>query len=189
MSELVEVVGAWTIPLILVLIVSAGIVRKVKVYEAFVAGAKEGFEVGIRIIPYLVAILVVVGMFRASGAMAWVEGALAPVLGFFGVPADVLPMALVRPMSGGAANGIVAEVMLAHTVGVHGEPGFVSGADTLAGRMVSVMAGSTETTFYVLAIYFGSVGIKQVRHALPAALTADAAGMIAAIVVVQFFFG
>ena len=177
MRSVVNAVAAWTIPLLLAGILGYGLLRKVRVYEAFVEGAKEGFEIGVRIIPYLVAILVAVGMFRASGAMDAVAHALHPVLAALGIPVDVLPMALVRPLSGGAANGVVAEVLKA------------DGPGSMAGRMVSVMAGSTETTFYVLAVYFGAVGVKKVRHTLPAALTADVAGMIAAIVLVRLFWG
>ncbi|MDF1564292.1 MAG: nucleoside recognition domain-containing protein [Deltaproteobacteria bacterium] len=177
LAELASGVGAWTIPLCIGAILLHGAVKKVRVYEVFVEGAKEGFEIGVRIIPFLVAILVVVGLFRGSGAMDGLAALLAPVLDPLGVPVDILPMAVIRPLSGGAAQGYLADVL--------NSP---AGPDSLAGRMVSVMSGSTETTFYVLAVYFGSVGVRRARHALPAALLADAAGLIAAIVFTLLFF-
>jgi len=176
MGRIVGAVGAWTIPLLLAGMLGYALLRRVKVYEAFVEGAKEGFDVGVKIIPYLVAILVAVGMFRASGALHALGTLLHPVLSALGIPVDVLPMAIVRPLSGGASLGIVGQVLKA------------DGPNSMAGRMVSVMAGSTETTFYVLAVYFGAIGIKKVRHTLPAALLADIAGMAAAILMVRLMF-
>jgi spore maturation protein B len=149
----------------------------VKVYPAFVEGAREGFSTSVRIIPPLVAILVALGMLRASGAMDAAAAFLAPVTGALGIPAPVLPLVLVRPLSGGAALAVVGDVL-------RGE-----GPDSYAGRLVSVMAGSTETTFYVLAVYFGAVGITRYRHALPAALLADLAGLAAAVAAVKLVFG
>lgn len=177
LTQLASGVGAWTIPICIGGILLYGAIRRVKVYELFVEGAREGFEIGVRIIPYLVAILVVVGLFRGSGAMAGLGELLAPLLDPLGVPMEILPMAIIRPLSGGAAQGVLVDVL--------NTPG---GADSLAGRMLSVMSGSTETTFYVLAVYFGSVGVQRARHALPAALLADAAGIIAAIVFTLIFF-
>ena len=142
-----------------------------KVYPAFVEGAKEGFETAVRIIPPLVAILVALGMLRASGAMDAARGAPRPVHRPLGVPASVVPLVLVRPLSGGGALGVVGDVLRAE------------GPDGYAGRLVSVMAGSTETTFYVLAVYMGAVGVTRYRHALPAALARRLAGFAAAIVV------
>lgn len=176
LSQASAVVGTWAIPLVMVTILAVASLRRVKVYEAFIEGAKEGFEVGVRIIPYLVAILVAVGMFRASGALSAIGDVLAPVLAALGIPVETLPMMLVRPLSGSGATGIVAETLAS------------AGPDSLAGRMVSVMAGSTETTFYVLAVYFGAVGVTRPRHTLPAALLADAAGMAAAIFFTRLFF-
>jgi spore maturation protein B len=151
--------------------------RRVKVYAAFVEGAKAGFETGVRVIPPLVAILVALGMLRASGAMDGLARLLAPLLGPLGVPASVVPMIVVRPLSGGGALGVVGDVLRSE------------GPDSYAGRLVSVMSGSTETTFYVLAVYMGAAGISRYRHALPAALLADLAGFTAAVVVVRLVFG
>lgn len=170
-------VSAVAIPLLMLTIVMHGRYKKVKVYEVFTEGAKEGFEVAVRIIPYLVAILVAIGAFRSSGALDLLTGLLAPLTTFIGMPGEVIPMALMRPLSGSGAIGIVSELI--NTYGV----------DSIPARMAAIMEGSTETTFYVLAVYFGSVGIKKTRHALPAALLADLAGIIAAVVVTQIMFG
>jgi spore maturation protein B len=172
-----ELLSAWAVPLLLAGIPLYALTRKVKVYPAFLEGAREGFQTGIRIIPPLVAVLVALGMLRASGALDALAALLAPVLGPLGVPASVLPLVVVRPLSGGAALGVVGDVLRAE------------GPDSYAGRLASVMAGSTETTFYVLAVYFGAAGVTRYRHALPAALLADLAGMAAAVVVVRLLFG
>ncbi len=169
--------SAWAIPVLFAGVLLLGLARRVKVYPAFVEGAKQGFETAVRIIPPLVAILVALGMLRASGAMDALTRALAPVLGPLGVPASVVPMIVVRPLSGGGALGVVGDVLRSE------------GPDSYAGRLVSVMAGSTETTFYVLAVYMGAAGISRYRHALPAALLADLAGFTAAVVVVRLVFG
>jgi spore maturation protein B len=172
-----EILSTWAIPLLVAAIPLAAIVRGVKVYPVFLEGAKQGFETALRILPALVAILVALGMFRASGALDALARLLAPITGAVGVPASVVPMVLVRPLSGGAALGVVGEVLRAE------------GPDSYAGRLVSVMAGSTETTFYVLAVYMGAVGITRYRHALPAGLLADLAGFAASIAVVRVLFG
>ncbi|MFH0883118.1 MAG: spore maturation protein [bacterium] len=170
-------IGAWAIPLILLGIVAAGMLKKVKVYEVFVEGAKEGFKVGVRIIPFLVAILVAIGMFRASGALDLFVRILSPLLGWIGFPPEAVPMALIRPLSGSGALGVLSEILTTH------------GSESFVGRVASVMMGSTETTFYVLAVYLGSVGIRRGRHTLAACLTADAAGLMAAFVVCKIVFG
>jgi spore maturation protein SpmA len=151
--------------------------RGVKVYEEFVEGAKEGFNVAIRIIPYLVAILVAVGMFRAAGGIEVLSRWLAPVLNRIGFPADLLPVVLVRPLSGGATIGLFAELVKAH------------GPDSFISRTAGTILGSTETTFYVLAVYFGSVGIRRTRHAVLAGLTADLTGVIASFLICRAVFG
>jgi spore maturation protein B len=148
----------------------------VKVYEVFVEGAKEGFNIAIRIIPYLVAMLVAIGIFRASGAMDILTIALNPITSLIGFPAEALPMALMRPLSGSGSLGIMTELMKVH------------GPDSFIGVLASTMYGSSETTFYVLAIYFGSVNIKKIRHALPAGLLADLAGMLGALFVCRLLF-
>lgn len=174
---LLDVVSAWAIPVLLAGIPALALARRVKVYPAFVEGAKEGFETAVRIIPPLVAILVALGMLRASGAMDAATRVLAPLTAAVGLPASVVPMLLVRPLSGGGALGVVGDVLRAE------------GPESYAGRLASVMAGSTETTFYVLAVYMGAVGVTRYRHALPAALLADAAGFAAAIAAVRLLFG
>jgi spore maturation protein B len=172
-----EAVSIWAIPLVVAGIPLHALTRKVKVYPVFVEGAKEGFQVAVRVIPPLVAVVVALGMLRASGAMDGLAALLAPLTSRIGIPASVLPMVLVRPLSGGAALGVVADVLRSE------------GPESYAGRLASVMAGSTETTFYVLAVYFGAVGVTRYRQALPAALLADLAGFAASVVAVRFLFG
>ena len=177
LRQALEIVSAWAMPLLLAGIPLYALTRGVKVYPAFVEGAKRGFETAVRIIPPLVAIVVALGMLKASGAMDALGSLLAPVTARLGVPAPVVPMLVVRPLSGGAALGVVGDVL-------RGE-----GPDSYAGRLVSVMAGSTETTFYVLAVYMGAVGITRYRQALPAGLLADLVGFAASVVVVRAVFG
>jgi spore maturation protein B len=174
---MLETISAWAVPLLLAGIPLYALSRKVNVYAAFLEGARGGFETGVRVIPPLVAVLVALGMLRASGALDAAARALAPLLDPLGIPASVLPLVVIRPLSGGAALGVVGDVLR------------TEGPDSYAGRLVSVMCGSTETTFYVLAVYFGAAGITRYRHALPAALLADLAGMAAAVVVVRLLFG
>ncbi len=177
MKLVLDTLSAWAVPLLLAGIPLYALTRKVDVYAAFLEGAKGGFETGVRIVPPLVAVLVALGMLRASGALDAAAQALAPLLDPLGLPASVLPLVVVRPLSGGAALGVVGDVLRSE------------GPDSYAGRLASVMCGSTETTFYVLAVYFGAAGITRYRHALPAALLADLAGMTAAVVVVRLLFG
>ena len=165
------------IPSILVGFPLYGLYKRVPVYESFVEGAKEGFQVAIRIIPYLVAILFAIGMFRASGAMDFLASVLAPVLGLIGFPAEVLPMAIIRPLTGSGSAGLVVDMINQY------------GEDSLFVKMAAVMFGSTETTFYVIAVYFGAVNIKKTRHAIAAGLTADVAAMIIAVWTVRLLFG
>lgn len=146
-----------------------GFCRKVKVYETFVDGAKEGFHIAIKIVPYLVAMLVAIGMLRASGAIDLLAKALSPVLALLGVPPEVLPLALVRPLSGSAANGVLADIVNTY------------GGNSLISSMAGTIMGSTETTFYVIALYFGAVSISRTRHAIPAGLVADFVGVLAAV--------
>ena len=155
-----------------------GVLRGVRVYEAFVDGAKDGFQVAVRIIPYLVAILVAVGMFRASGAMELLIEPLGSLTRLVGLPPEALPMALLRPLSGSGAYGILASIL--------SDP--ATGPDTYVGYLVSTFQGSTETTFYVLAVYFGAVQIRRIRHALAAGLTADLAGIVAAMFICVVLF-
>ena len=171
-------VSPWIIPGLMVALLGFGMSRGVRVYEVFVDGAKDGFQVAIRIIPYLVAILVAVGMFRASGAMELLIQPLGIVTELIGLPAEALPMALLRPLSGSGAYGILASIL--------SDP--ATGPDTYVGFLVSTFQGSTETTFYVLAVYFGAVNIRRIRHALAAGLTADIAGVAAAVAICAVMF-
>ncbi|MCC6653113.1 MAG: spore maturation protein [Candidatus Eisenbacteria bacterium] len=158
----------------------AGALKKIPLYEVFIDGAKEGFQVAIGIVPYLVAILVAVGALRASGALDTLLGAIRAGVGQMAMDArwvDALPTALIKPFSGGGARGMMVETMK------------TMGADSFAGRLSCVIQGSTETTFYVLAVYFGSVGVKKTRHALPCALATELVGVLAAIAVTYLFFG
>ncbi len=175
--NIIQTLSDWAIPLMLVGIPVYGHYKKVKVYESFVEGAKEGFEVAVKIIPYLVAILMAIGMFRASGAMALFVKLVSPVTNLIGMPAEVLPAAFMRPLSGSGTLGIVTELIETH------------GPDSFIGYLASTIYGSTETTFYVLAVYFGAVNIKKTRHAVAAGLIADIAGILAAVFICQLLFG
>jgi len=172
-----EILSFWMLPPIVAGCVAYGWARGVRVYDALIEGAKEGFQVALRIIPYLVAILVAVGMFRASGGIAILVDALSGITTRIGMPAEALPMALLRPLTGSGAQGVMSEVMRTH------------GPDSFVGYMVSTFQGSTETTFYVLAVYFGAVGVKRTRHTVPACLIADVAGILAAVFIVNLLFG
>ncbi|MBU0692799.1 spore maturation protein [bacterium] len=176
LSNAANAASTWAIPIIFLIIVGAAAIKKVKVYEVFVEGAKEGFNVGVKIIPYLVAILAAIAVFRGSGALDWSISILRPLLEPMGVPPEVLPMALMRPLSGSGALGVMTEGLETY------------GPDSLIGNMLSTMMGSTETTFYVLAVYFGSVGIRRARHALPACLIGDFAGIVSAIFICKLVF-
>jgi spore maturation protein B len=175
-AHVVSWVSVWAIPLFLLFIPVYGALRKVKVYECFVEGAKEGFQVGVRIIPYLVAILVAVGMLRGAGAIDLLARWLDPVLRRVGFPAELLPLAIMRPLSGSGSMGIVAELIKNH------------GPDSFISRLAATAYASTETTFYVLAVYFGAVGIKKARHAVVAGLFADIVSLIAAVFICGLVF-
>ncbi|RVU35222.1 spore maturation protein [Hwanghaeella grinnelliae] len=172
-------IAPWIIPGLMMALLAFGVAKKVPVYESFVEGAKDGFNVALRIIPYLVAILVAVGMFRNSGAMELLIVPLSAVTGPLGLPAEALPMALLRPLSGSGAYGILASIINDQAIG----------PDSYTGYLVSTFQGSTETTFYVLAVYFGAVQIRRIRHALVTALSADLAGIIAAVVICSILYG
>ncbi len=171
-------IAPWIIPGLITGLLAFGVARRVAVYEVFVEGAKEGFQVALRIIPYLVAILVAVAMFRASGALEAVVTTVGKVTTGFGLPAEALPMALLRPLSGSGAFGILTATI--------NDPAI--GPDSYTGYLVSTLQGSTETTFYVLAVYFGAVQVRRIRHALAAGLTADFAGIVAAVAICWYLF-
>lgn len=169
-------VSILAIPFLIFSFLTFGLIKKVKVYEKFVEGAKEGFNVAVRIIPYLVAMLAAIGIFRYGGAMDLLVYILTPITNFIGMPAEALPMALMRPLSGSGSLGIMTEIIKTH------------GPDSMIGVMVSTFYGSTETTFYVLAVYFGSVNIQKTRYALPVGLMADVAGILGAVYIVNLLF-
>ena len=178
-AQWMGLIGAGFILAVVALFLVAGALRRVDVYEAFVDGAKEGFGVAVGIIPYLVAMLVAIAVFRAAGLMDLLMGAIGAAVAALGLPTDFLPavpVGLMKVLSGSGARGLMVDVMQAH------------GVDSFAGKLAAIIQGSTETTFYVLSVYFGSVGVKHTRHALPCALFADAVGLVAAIVVAYAFF-
>ncbi|MDQ3282416.1 MAG: spore maturation protein [Acidobacteriota bacterium] len=171
-----EAISLWAIPVLLVFIPLYGMIRKVKVYDTFVDGAKEGFDVAVKIIPFLVGILVAIGMFRGSGAMDLLIAGLRPVMTATGFPAEVFPLAILRTLSGSGSLALTTDLIKTH------------GPDSLIGRMAATMYGSSETTFYVLAVYFGAVGVKRTRHAVPAALIGDIVAAIATVAVCMWMF-
>ncbi len=175
-KSIVSFVSVVAIPGVILLILGFALAKRIRVYEVFVEGAKEGFDTAIRIIPYLVAMLFAIGVFRASGAMDVLTSVLAPITNLIGMPAEALPMALLRPLSGSGSLGLMTEIMKAH------------GPDSFTGVLVSTMYGSSETTFYVLAVYFGAVQIKNARHAVPAGLIADLFGMLGALFICRILF-
>jgi spore maturation protein SpmB len=175
----VGLAGSLAIVTLVLVFLLAGAVKRVPVYEVFVEGAKEGFGVAINIIPYLVAMLVAIGVFRAAGCMDYVMGAIGSAVAALGWNTDflpALPVGLMKILSGSGARGLMVDVMQTH------------GVDSFAARLAAIIQGSTETTFYVLAVYFGSVGVKDTRHALGCALFADAVGIVAAIGVAYAFY-
>jgi spore maturation protein B len=176
MTNLLNIISLWALPVIIIGILTFGLIKKVPVYEVFTEGAKDGFQVAIKIIPYLVAIIVGISMLRASGAIEMIANVLAPVLNVFNVPADTLPLMFVRSLSGSGALGIFSDI--ANNLG----------PDSYATKLAAVMLGSSETTFYVLAVYFGAVGITKIRYALIIGLLADLIGIIAAISVCNWLF-
>ena len=174
---LIDLVSVFVLPSIIIGFPLYGLIKKVPVYEEFVDGAKEGFSVAVKIMPYLIAILFAIGMFRASGALDFLIDGLRPVLSVIGFPAELIPMALVRPLTGSGSAGIVAEMIQQY------------GEDSILVKMAATMFGSTETTFYVIAVYFGAVQVKKTRHAIPAGLIADAMAMLLAVYIVRLLFG
>lgn len=176
MTAILNGISLYAIPFILVMIPLYGHFKKIKVYECFVEGAKEGFQTAVSIIPFLVAMLFAIGMFRASGAMDLLTSALAPLTNMINMPAETLPMAIMRSLSGGGAQGLLVDLLATY------------GPDSFIGRMASVMMGSTETTFYIVAVYFGAIGVKKVRHTITAGLAADLASVLAAVFIVNMMF-
>ena len=174
---LVSFLSSWLVPLLVAAVIIFGLVRKVNVFEAFVEGAKEGFSIAVRLIPYLVGMLVAIGLFRDSGAMELLVEYLSPLMAGLHIPSEVLPLAIMRPISGNGSLALLTEIMQS------------SGPDSFPGRLASTMMGSTATTFYILTIYFGSVGISKTRHSLPVGLLADLGGFLVSVVVCRLAFG
>ncbi|MEG3070915.1 MAG: spore maturation protein [Candidatus Syntrophopropionicum ammoniitolerans] len=176
MFAVIAELSRWAIPVILLIVPVVAMLRGVKVYETFVEGAEAGFATAIKTIPYLVAMLVAISIFRASGAMEVLVVVLSPVLNYIGLPAEVLPHAVMRPLSGGAALGIASDVVKTY------------GPDSFLGRLVSTMQGSCDTTFYILTLYFDSVGIRKYRYSVLLGLVADFTTLIASVIIVRMVF-
>lgn len=176
MTAILEAISVWAIPVLVACVSLYAIIKKVPVYSVFTEGAKDGFSTAIMIIPYLTAMLCAIGMFRASGAMDILCGWLAPITNLIGLPSEVLPMGIMRSFSGGAAEGLMADLLANY------------GTQSKIGRIASVALGSTETTFYVVAVYFGSVGVSKTRHCIAAGLLGDLASLIASAVIVNLMW-
>lgn len=181
-TMVLESISQWAIPALIMVIILAAKRKRVPMYESFVTGAKEGFNVAVMIIPYLVAILFAIKVFVASGIFDDIKFGLAAAMTYVGLGAyteslDLLPLAMTKPLTGGGARGVMLEIFDLH------------GPDSFLGRTASIMMGSSETTFYILTVYFGAVGVKKVRHTLAACLCADAAGICTAVVVGYWLYG
>ena len=171
-----DAISLWAIPVLLVAIPLVGLLRGVKVYDVFIEGAKEGFDVAVKIIPFLVGILVAIGMFRGSGAMDLLMAALRPIVASTGFPAELVPLTILRSLTGSGSLAFTTDLIKTH------------GPDSVIGRMAATLYGSSETTFYVLAVYFGAVGVTRTRHAVPAALIGDIVAAIAAVIICAWMF-
>jgi spore maturation protein B len=176
MRAVLDAISLWAMPVLLVAIPLVGMIRGVKVYDVFIEGAKEGFNVAIRIIPFLVGILVAIGMFRGSGAMDLLTAVLRPIVAPIGFPPELVPLGILRSLTGSGSLAFTTDLIKSH------------GPDSVIGRTAATMYGSTETTFYVLAVYFGAVGVRRTRHAVPAALVSDIVAALAAALVCAWMF-
>lgn len=176
MKEILNLVSIWILPAIILIILINAFIKMVPVYETFTEGAKEGFSLSVKIIPYLVAIMAAVSMLRASGAIEWIAEILKTPLEYFNIPADTLPLMLTRSLSGGATLGVFSDIVE------------TNGTNSYAASLAAVITGSSETTFYVLSVYFGAVGIKKFRHAVLTGVFADIIGIVAAIIVCRWWF-
>ena len=175
--ELISYISLTFIPLLIGFILLYGTLKRVPTYESFVEGGKEGIKIAVSIIPFLVGMLVAISIFRASGALDALMNWIRPLMKTLGVPAEIVPLLIIRPISGTAALGMTSDLIA------------VNGPDSFIGRLASVLQGSTDTTFYVLTVYFGAVGIKKMGDALKVGLLADVVGIIVSIIVVAFIFG
>ncbi len=172
----VETVSVLLLPLFILFVIVFGLVKKTRVYESFIEGAKQGFSVSFKIMPYVVAFVFAVGLFRAAGGFELLTSILKPVLSFLNIPTEVIPLAITRPFSGSASLGVLASILKE------------SGPDSFAGRVASTIMGSSETVFYTVALYFGSVGISKTRHTIPAALAAEITALLAAVLICSILF-
>lgn len=175
-TTIMDAISVWAIPLVVALVCFYAICKKVPVYTVFTEGAKDGFSTAVMIIPYLTAMLCAIGMFRASGAMDWLCAVLEPVTNLIGCPSEVIPQGIMRSFSGGASEGMMADLISQF------------GTQSRIGRIASVAQGSTETTFYIVAVYMGSVGVANARHSIAAGLLGDLASFLAAIVIVNIMW-
>jgi spore maturation protein B len=175
-KRILDDISIWTIPVLLVGIPLIGMIRGIKVYDAFIDGAKEGFNVAVRIIPFLVGILVAIGMFRGSGAMDLLTAALRPMLQATGFPVEIFPLVILRTLSGSGSLALATDIIKRY------------GADSVIARMAATIYGGSETTFYVIAVYFGAIGVKRTRHAIPSALIGDVVAAIVAVAVCSWLF-
>lgn len=169
-------IGVFALPLAIVLIIGTGLVRRVPVFDVFVEGAKDGLQTAVRILPALIALITAVGMLRASGGLEFICSLLEPFGKLMGFPMEVLPLAMIRPISGSGATALFNDILKS------------TGADSFAGRVASVMMGSTETTFYTVALYYGAANIRDTRHTIPAALSADFTGFLLSALFVRLLF-
>ena len=174
--SVMDLIAIFILPVLIVGIPVLGLIRRVPVYESFIEGAKDGFSTVVRLLPYLVGILFTIAMFRASGAMDYLQSWLRTPLAWIGFPPEVLPMAIVRPLTGGGSVALLADMVKQY------------GADSIYVKMAATIYGSTETTFYVLAVYFGAVNIKKTRHALPAGIIADTCSILLSVWIIKWFF-
>lgn len=177
MVEIISTISAWILPSIIAFILLYGYIRKVPVYEAFIDGAKEGFPTAVSIIPPLVGMLVAISIFKDSGALDMFVGIIKPILVFLHIPTDIVPLAFLRPITGTGALAFTETLIKTH------------GPDSFIGKLAAVMQGSTDTTLYILTVYFGSVGIRKAKYALKVGLLADLAGIIASIYICVVIFG
>jgi len=172
-----QTLSVWMIPAVIAIVFVAGTLKRVPTYEAFVEGGKEGFQMAVSIMPYLVGMLVSIGVFRASGAMDALVNLIKPFFSAIGIPAEVVPLALIRPLSGNGALGMMSNILATY------------GPDSFIGRLASTLQGTTDTTFYIITVYFGAVGIKKIGDSLKIGLLADLVGFICCIVIVTLVFG
>lgn len=174
---IISAISTWLIPCFLLIVLLTAMKKKIPAYELFVEGGKEGVKIAFSILPFLVGMLVSITILRSSGALEAFVHLITPVLIFFGIPPEIIPLALVRPISGNAALGVTSELISTH------------GPDSFIGRLASTMQGSTDTTLYILTVYFGAVGIRKMRYAVKVGLLADLVGIIASIIIVTLVFG